>query len=101
MPPKRKSKAGGLAEVSTPKASSTPARDDDAMDVDTPQAADTPRAADTPTASKPNLPPPSEILNNLWTDDQESSLFKAVIRWKPSGTHHAQRNYGSYFNFAI
>ncbi|KAI0111975.1 CT20-domain-containing protein [Daldinia grandis] len=87
MPPKRKSKAGGLAEVSTPKASSTPARDDDAMDVDTPQAADTPRAADTPTASKPNLPPPSEILNNLWTDDQESSLFKAVIRWKPSGIH--------------
>lgn len=101
MPPKRKSKVGGLAEVSTPKASSTPARDDDAMDVDTPQAADTPRAADTPTASKPNLPPPSEILNNLWTDDQESSLFKAVIRWKPSGTHHAQRNYGSYFNIAI
>ncbi|KAI0828450.1 CT20-domain-containing protein [Hypoxylon sp. FL0890] len=89
MPPKRKSKAGGLAEVSTPKTSSTPARDrdDDTMDVDTPQAADTPRAADTPTASKPSLPPPSEILNNLWTDDQESSLFKAVIRWKPSGIH--------------
>ncbi|KAK6957392.1 hypothetical protein Daesc_000176 [Daldinia eschscholtzii] len=87
MPPKRKSKAGSLAEVSTPKASSTPARDDDAMDVDTPQAADTPRAADTPTTSKPSLPPASEILNNLWTDDQESSLFKAVIRWKPSGIH--------------
>lgn len=86
MPPKRKSKASGLAEVSTPKAASTPARDDDTMDVDTPQAADTPRAADTPTASKPSLPPASEILNNLWTDDQESSLFKAVIRWKPSGT---------------
>lgn len=86
MPPKRKSKASGLAEVSTPKAASTPARDDDTMDVDTPQAADTPRAADTPTASKPNLPPASEILNNLWSDDQESSLFKAVIRWKPSGT---------------
>ncbi|KAI8960057.1 CT20-domain-containing protein [Daldinia sp. FL1419] len=87
MPPKRKSKASGLAEVSTPKASSTPARDDDAMDVDTPQAADTPRAADTPTTSKPSLPPASEILNNLWTDDQESSLFKAVIHWKPSGIH--------------
>ncbi|KAI1457553.1 CT20-domain-containing protein [Annulohypoxylon moriforme] len=87
MPPKRKSKANSLAEVSTPKASSTPARDEDAMDIDTPQAADTPRAADTPTASKPSLPPPSEILNNLWTDDQEASLFKAVIRWKPSGIH--------------
>ncbi|KAI2624312.1 CT20-domain-containing protein [Hypoxylon sp. NC1633] len=87
MPPKRKSKASTLADVSTPKATSTPARDDDAMDVDTPQASDTPRAADTPTASKPNLPPASEILNNLWTDDQEASLFKAVIRWKPSGVH--------------
>ncbi len=86
MPPKRKSKANTLAEVSTPKSLSTPARDDDTMDVDTPQAADTPRAADTPTTSKPNnLPPASEILSNLWTDDQESSLFKAVIRWKPSG----------------
>ncbi|KAI0888677.1 CT20-domain-containing protein [Annulohypoxylon maeteangense] len=87
MPPKRKSKANSLAEVSTPKASSTPVRDEDAMDIDTPQAADTPRTAETPTASKPNLPPPSEILNNLWTDDQEASLFKAVIRWKPSGIH--------------
>ncbi|KAI1339498.1 chromatin modification-related protein EAF7-domain-containing protein [Xylariaceae sp. FL0016] len=85
MPPKRKSKA--LAEVSTPKASATPAHDDDMMDVDTPQASETPRAADTPTASKPNQPPASEILNDLWTEDQMSSLFKAIIRWKPSGVH--------------
>ncbi|KAI1083632.1 chromatin modification-related protein EAF7-domain-containing protein [Whalleya microplaca] len=86
MPPKRKSKAN-LAEVSTPKASSTPLRDDDSMDVDTPQASDTPRAADTPTASRPSQPPASEILNDLWTDDQTASLFKAIIRWKPSGIH--------------
>ncbi|KAI3317454.1 CT20-domain-containing protein [Xylariaceae sp. AK1471] len=83
MPPKRKSKA--LAEVSTPKA--TPAQDEDAMDVDTPKASETPRAADTPVAAKPNQPLESEVLSNLWTEDQISSLFKAIIRWKPSGMH--------------
>ncbi|KAI0799109.1 chromatin modification-related protein EAF7-domain-containing protein [Xylaria sp. FL0064] len=85
MPPKRKSKA--LAEVSTPKASATPAQDEDAMDVDTPKASETPRAADTPVTTKPNHPPESEILGDLWTEDQTSSLFKAIIRWKPSGMH--------------
>ncbi|KAI3338785.1 chromatin modification-related protein EAF7-domain-containing protein [Ustulina deusta] len=85
MPPKRKSKA--LVEVSTPKASATPAHDEDAMDVDTPKASETPRAADTPVAAKPNHPPESEVLGDLWTEDQISSLFKAIIRWKPSGMH--------------
>ncbi|KAI1330844.1 chromatin modification-related protein EAF7-domain-containing protein [Xylariaceae sp. FL0255] len=85
MPPKRKSKA--LTEVSTPKASATPAQDEDAMDIDTPKASETPRAADTPTTSKPNGPSDTEILNDLWTEDQTSSLFKAIIRWKPSGMH--------------
>ncbi|KAI1297971.1 chromatin modification-related protein EAF7-domain-containing protein [Xylaria venustula] len=85
MPPKRKSKA--LTEVSTPKASATPAHDEDAMDVDTPKASETPRAADTPVAAKPNHPPESEVLGDLWTEDQTSSLFKAIIRWKPSGMH--------------
>ncbi|KAI1127188.1 chromatin modification-related protein EAF7-domain-containing protein [Nemania abortiva] len=85
MPPKRKSKA--LAEVSTPKASATPAHDEDAMDVDTPKASETPRTADTPVTAKPNQPPESEVLGDLWTEDQISSLFKAIIRWKPSGMH--------------
>ncbi|KAJ2974836.1 hypothetical protein NUW58_g8530 [Xylaria curta] len=85
MPPKRKSKA--MTEVSTPKASVTPAHDEDAMDLDTPKASETPRAADTPLANKPNQPPESEVLGDLWTEDQISSLFKAIIRWKPSGMH--------------
>ncbi|KAI0100839.1 chromatin modification-related protein EAF7-domain-containing protein [Nemania sp. FL0031] len=85
MPPKRKSKA--LAEVSTPKASATPAHDEDAMDIDTPKASETPRAADTPVTAKPNQPPESEVLGDLWTEDQISSLFKAIMRWKPSGMH--------------
>ncbi|KAI8946195.1 chromatin modification-related protein EAF7-domain-containing protein [Xylaria longipes] len=86
MPPKRKSKA--MAEVSTPKASVTPAHDEDAMDVDTPKvSSETPRAADTPVNTKPNHPPESEVLGDLWTEDQISSLFKAIMRWKPSGMH--------------
>ncbi|KAI0459578.1 chromatin modification-related protein EAF7-domain-containing protein [Xylaria acuta] len=90
MPPKRKSKA--MAEVSTPKASVTPAHDEDAMDVGTPKASspkvsETPRAADTPVTAKPNHPPESEVLGDLWTEDQISSLFKAIMRWKPSGMH--------------
>ncbi|KAI0469436.1 chromatin modification-related protein EAF7-domain-containing protein [Xylaria cf. heliscus] len=89
MPPKRKSKA--MAEVSTPKASVTPAHDEDAMDISTPKlspkVSETPRAADTPVTGKPNHPPESEVLGDLWTEDQISSLFKAVMRWKPSGMH--------------
>ncbi|KAI0132764.1 chromatin modification-related protein EAF7-domain-containing protein [Xylariales sp. AK1849] len=85
MPPKRKAK-GSLAGVGTPK-TPTPLRDDDAMDVDTPQPSDTPRAAGTPTAGKPSQPPASELLSNVWTDDQEASLFKGIIRWKPAGMH--------------
>lgn len=83
MPPKRKSKA--LAEVATPKASATPGQDDDSMDVDTPKASETPRAADTPVVAKPNLPSEAEVLGDPWNEDQISSLFKAIIRWKPSG----------------
>ncbi|RYP72224.1 hypothetical protein DL771_004354 [Monosporascus sp. 5C6A] len=94
MAPKRKAR-GSLANASTPK-TPTPLRDEDSMDIDTPQAADTPRAAGTPAtpgatttaaSNKHNYPPDSEILNNLWTADQESSLFKAIIRWKPTGMH--------------
>lgn len=69
MPPKKRARGAAAA---TPSA----ARDDDAMDVDTPEAGD---AAAAGSSSLPNL-------NNLWTDDQVASLFKGVIRWKPAGT---------------
>ncbi|KAI1825916.1 CT20-domain-containing protein [Xylaria intraflava] len=84
MAPKRKSKPH--AEVSTPRASGA-AQDEDAMDIDTPKASETPRTVDTPAAIKQNLPSEAEILGDLWTEDQTSSLFKAIIRWKPSGMH--------------
>lgn len=66
MAPKKKTR-GSLAKASTP------IRDDDAMAVDTPEVAETPQE-DT-----------YDILKNLWTDEQETSLFKGIIRWKPAG----------------
>ncbi|KAI1877276.1 uncharacterized protein JN550_001348 [Neoarthrinium moseri] len=84
MPPKRKAARASLG-VSTPK-TPTPMHED-SMDIDTPQASDTPRAADTPTVGKPNQPSAEELLGNIWTDDQESSLYKGIIRWKPAGMH--------------
>ncbi|OAA61426.1 CT20 family protein [Cordyceps fumosorosea ARSEF 2679] len=69
MPPRKRARGGATS-------ASTPARDDDAMDVDTPQPA-------------PASPVKEQMpgYNSLWTDDQVSSLFKGVIRWKPAGMH--------------
>ena len=69
MPPKKRARGGATA-------ASTPARDDDAMDVDTPQPA-------------PSSPVKEDMqgYNAMWTDDQASSLFKGVIRWKPAGRY--------------
>lgn len=67
MPPRKKAKA----------APSTPVADDDAMAIDTP----TPKGA----ASKQLKEPPYDILKDPWTDEQETSLFKGLMKWKPNG----------------
>lgn len=72
MPPKKKTKA---SVVATP----TSGRDDDAMDVDTPLTASTPIEA--PVQKEPD----SEWPNGAWTDEQVSSLFKGIVKWKPAG----------------
>jgi hypothetical protein len=67
MPPKKKAKAAA--------ATSTPTADGDAMAIDTPQ----PQKAEEPQK------PAYDILKDPWTDEQETSLFKGIIKWKPAG----------------
>ena len=74
MPPKKRARAN-----TQPASPDPPPRDEDSMDVDTPQAADTPAAS----SEKDDE---ASLRNQLWTDDQVGSLFKGVIRWKPAGT---------------
>jgi hypothetical protein len=65
MPPRKKAKGNTGA-------SSTPAADEDSMVIDTPQAEEPPK-------------PTYDILKDPWTDEQETSLFKGIIKWKPAG----------------
>lgn len=69
--PSRK-RARGQAVVSTP------AHDDDTMDLD-----DTTQVDDTLNATTADG---KSSYAQLWTDDQVASLFKGVIRWKPAGS---------------
>jgi len=70
MPPRKK------ARVTAQKVS-TPTQDEDSMVVDTP---------DTENISKK---PEYDALKDPWTDEQEISLFKGIIRWKPAGEFEA------------
>lgn len=65
MPPRKKAK-GSVRAASTPTA-------DDAMVIDNPPV-EPPK-------------PPYDILKDPWTDEQETSLFKGIIKWKPAGIH--------------
>jgi MRG-binding protein len=66
MPPKKKGKAAGST-----RAASTPVPDEDAMDIDPKENEDEKEGYD--------------ILKDPWTDEQETSLFKGIIKWKPAG----------------
>uniref|UniRef100_A0A8H7NNQ2 CT20 family protein n=1 Tax=Bionectria ochroleuca TaxID=29856 RepID=A0A8H7NNQ2_BIOOC len=79
MPPKKKGRGGAqTAASSTP----TPARNEDAMDIDSP-----PKDEAGSSKKVPDIDPIALEYNDSWTDDQVASLFKAVIRWKPAGMH--------------
>lgn len=64
MPPKKRK--GSI------QATSTPVEDHDAMAIDTPQKFEVPK-------------PSYNILKDPWTDEQETSLFKGIVKWKPAG----------------
>ncbi|KAF4954581.1 hypothetical protein FGADI_5190 [Fusarium gaditjirri] len=83
MAPRKRARAS-TQTVATP----TPARDDDAMDVDTPQTGDNEGSSETKEQQ------PDNNCNDLWTDDQVASLFKGVIRWKPAAISEHLRNHG-------
>lgn len=67
MPPRKKVKRAH---------STTPLEDTVAQ-----SSVDTPGSSDT--AEKPDAP--YDLLSDPWTDDQETALLKAIIKWKPVG----------------
>lgn len=71
MPPKKKGKGAA-------RAASTPVADEDSMVIDSP-AAETPKPLDEPTKRN------DELLDDPWSDEQETSLFKGLMKWKPNG----------------
>lgn len=78
MPPKKKAKAAAAA--------STPTADEDPMVIDTPQ----------PHTEEPQKPAAYDILKDPWTDEQETSLFKGIIKWKPAGELKVAGTMGHY-----
>lgn len=68
MPPKKKPKISSRGP-------STPSQGDSA-----------PPSADTPSNTGAKRPDADyDLVSDPWTDEQETSLLKGVIRWKPVG----------------
>jgi MRG-binding protein len=66
MPPRKKARG-------STRAASTPVPDDDSI------------MADAPTSNASPSKASYDILKDPWTDEQETSLFKGIMRWKPAG----------------
>ncbi|KAF2193075.1 CT20-domain-containing protein [Zopfia rhizophila CBS 207.26] len=70
MPPRKKAKASA---ASTPLTEAQPK---------------TPQETGAASQSQEQASPQNEnLVNDPWTDDQETQLFKSMIRWKPTGMH--------------
>ncbi|CAG7916605.1 unnamed protein product [Penicillium olsonii] len=45
-------------------------------------------SADTPSSDSPSKPDTGyDLISDPWTDEQETALLKAIIKWKPVGIH--------------
>ncbi|KAJ5883561.1 uncharacterized protein N7473_010447 [Penicillium subrubescens] len=69
MPPRKKTKRAH---------STTPPEDTAAQ-----SSADTPGSTDSAEKSEPKY----DLIGDPWTDEQETALLKAIIKWKPVGVH--------------
>lgn len=67
MPPKKKPKLAEAPEAENGQASSTPASGESE-------------------SAKPETD--YDIVADPWTDEQETALLKAIIKWKPVGMAH-------------
>lgn len=79
MPPRKKTARGrGVASTPTPSVASSMVGGDDENGLSPPKK-----------SPKKSSPEKAEHhpLNDVWTDEQETSLFKGLIKWKPVGMH--------------
>ena len=79
MPPRKKARIG-LRKASTP------VHEEDSISVRTPETRESPTKQD------------HNPLKDPWTDEQETSLFKGIIRWKPAGECHLCKIVSIIFN---
>ncbi|MCJ1474481.1 hypothetical protein MMC13_003139 [Lambiella insularis] len=84
MPPKKKAR---LSSRAASRAAST-------LSVGTP-AETIPVVEDKATPAKIDLSPQKELLTDPWTDEQEISLFKGMVKWKPVGPFPSTVGFGT------
>ncbi|KAJ5682441.1 hypothetical protein N7462_005606 [Penicillium macrosclerotiorum] len=73
MPPRKKTK----------RAHSTSPQDDAPAQSN----ANTPGSSDSADKAEPEPKPEYDLISDPWTDEQETALLKAIIKWKPVGVH--------------
>lgn len=79
MPPKKKARTGArTAATPTPSVASSMIGEDEVHPSSPPKARKSPEKTELEQQAY-------DPLNDLWTDEQETSLFKGLIRWKPAG----------------